>query len=99
MPVASGGTLDVDVAHGDFTLLGARQHDAHGKLVLDLRAGRFIDVASSQGPARFPGALRVLSPEQGFDLSLEIDRVDVNVDLPEALFTLPPPPGATVQPL
>ena len=95
VPLADGGALDLLVAHETWTLAGAELRDAAGDALFELRAGNFETVELAEGATTMPTRLRFVMPSERVDISLDIERVELNVDLPDALFRLEPPPGAT----
>jgi hypothetical protein len=88
--------LQLLVRHGDWTVAGAQRRDVQGELVFDLRMGDFQDFQQTVLPTR----IRFLMyGETEVDMSLDVDSVDVNVDLPDSLFELDPPRGVEQIPL
>ncbi|MCB9507880.1 MAG: hypothetical protein H6698_06120 [Myxococcales bacterium] len=97
MPAVAGGTLTLQVAHGTWTVVGARLEDAAGDVVFDLREGNFATVAAGDAETTMPRVLRLRMPASDIDISLELDRIELNAELDSALFVLDPPPGADVR--
>ncbi len=99
MPTLDGGPLTLDVEHGTWALVGARQHDDDGELLWELRAGGLEAHVVDGEELWLPTRLRFLLPEERVDMSLDVERVDVNPSLSDRLFTLEPPRGIEVTPL
>lgn len=101
LPLADGTRLALVVAHGEATLRHAALFSSEGEAVWELRVGDVREVASSDGAARLgvPERLRFLMPGSAVDLSLALERVELNPALPEFVFELDPPRGVSVEPL
>lgn len=99
MPTLDAGELTLDVEHGTWALIGARQHDDDGELVWELRAGGLQSHDVDGEALWLPTRLRFLLPSERVDMSLDVERVDVNPTLSDRLFTLEPPRGIPVTPL
>jgi outer membrane lipoprotein-sorting protein len=85
------GRLDLWVRHGDWTLQWAQRHDARGGLVFELRTGGFETVDGAGLPTR----IRFLyeAPDRSVDMSISVERTELNVDFNDALFELEAPHG------
>lgn len=97
MPLLTGGALVLRVEHRTWLLRSARRLDEDREIVFELRAGEPLAVPTDAGEVWMPSALRFRMPSERLDMSLELDRVDVNPELPDALFRLAPPNGVTVE--
>ncbi len=94
VPLATGdGTLELGVRHGDWAIASARRLTASGEQVFELRTGDF----ELQGGLEIPMRLRFLldRPEE-IDMSLDVERVEIDPTLPDSLFELQPPAGVEV---
>lgn len=96
IPLEGGGELVLFVRHQSWTVAGAIQRDADGDEVFELRAGDFVTVQADGFETEMPQRLRFLMPSENLDLSLDVNRVELNPTLPDALFELAPPSGASV---
>ena len=83
------------IEEGTINVFGALQFDRRLELTsADVRPvesdGVRIDVARR---------LRIVMPHEQVDLSIEVDRYDLNPNLPPTLFSIAPPRGITVEAL
>lgn len=91
------GRLDLWVRHGDWSVEWAKRYDADGDVVFELRTGDYEEV---DGVA-VPQALRFLyeAAENPIDMSIDVERSEVNVDFIDELFVLEAPAGVRQVPL
>ena len=90
-PTIDGGTLTLHVEHGSWVLSGARLRDADGETVFELRTGNFIDVRGDAVDTIMPSRIRFLMPAHDVDVSLDIERWQLDPDLADPLFELAAP--------
>jgi len=96
LPTVDGGSITVDIRHGDWTMAGARVYDGDGALRYELRTAGFSTYTHDGGDVVMPTRLRFLMSDRSVDLSMDVERIDINPELPETLFQLDPPRGATI---
>lgn len=98
MPLAEGdGELSVWVKHETYTLVAAREVDGEGRVVFELRAGRFERERVGDAVIEVPGRLEFEMPREGVDISLDLTAAEWNPSLVDALFELREPRGVTVE--
>lgn len=85
-----GGDLAMWVRHGDFGVEKVRQRDASEEVVWSYETDDWDKV----GTAVVPAYRRFVWPARDLDFSMDVGETQINVDLPEILFQLPPPPGS-----
>lgn len=96
MPAFAGGTLELFVKHETWTLSGARETNAAGNTVWEIRTADFRRVESEGVQSTLPERIRFLMDRDNIDVSLNVSNYDLNAVLPPQLFTLQPPPGVEV---
>ena len=96
MPLLQGGTLTVLVRHNTWTLAGATSRDTDGDIVFELRTGDFTTIATANGETEMPQRLRFIMESEDVDISLDVTRIEMGVNLPDAAFELAAPGGAEV---
>ncbi len=96
MPLlADAGSLRVWIEHGSWTMVAARMTDADGVRIFDLRSGRNESLEGASMVTRMPTRIEFEMPAEEIDIALDVERIELDPDLPDALFTLPSPRGAT----
>jgi outer membrane lipoprotein-sorting protein len=93
------GRLDVWVRHASWTTVAARLTDAAGGRRLELTSADVRPVESDGVRIDVARRLRIVMPHEQVDLSIEVDRYDLNPNLPPTLFSIAPPRGITVESL
>lgn len=96
LPLIAGGELVLHVQHETWTVSGAAQYDADGEPIFELRTGDFAAVEADGFVTSMPRRLRFIMEGEDIDISLDVERLDMNVTLPDGLFQLAPPPGVEV---
>ena len=96
LPIHTGGELVLEVQHGSWTVSGATQFDDEGDQVFELRTGDFRLVEVEGFETTIPQRLRFIMETEDIDISLDVESIDMNVNLPDQLFQLAPPPGVEV---
>lgn len=94
MPLSDGeGSLDVWIRHGTWTMTAAQRGGQDGFQLLTGRLERHeVDGFSTEMPQRIEFEM----PEQDVDISLDVERIELNPTLVDALFELRAPRSATV---
>jgi hypothetical protein len=72
---------------------GAAQYDVDGDPIFELRTGDFTTIEGDGFTTTMPQRLRFIMEGEDIDISLDVERIDMNVSLPDTLFQLAPPPG------
>ncbi|MFT6395778.1 MAG: outer membrane lipoprotein-sorting protein [Bradymonadia bacterium] len=93
LPLTAGGELVLHVQHGTWTVSGAAQYDVDGDPIFELRTGDFTTIEGDGFTTTMPQRLRFIMEGEDIDISLDVERIDMNVPLPDTLFQLAPPPG------
>lgn len=93
LPLTAGGELVLHVQHETWTVSGAAQYDSDGDPIFELRTGDFTTIEAEGLVTTMPQRLRFIMEGEDIDISLDVERIDMNVALPDALFQLAPPPG------
>ncbi len=93
LPLTAGGELILLVQHATWTVSGAAQYDGDGEPIFELRTGDFTAINADGLSTTMPQRLRFIMEREDIDISLDVERIDMNVTLPDALFQLAPPPG------
>jgi len=89
----AGGRIDLQIQHDHFRVAQLRTTNANGQLVYAYEVDDFEDVAGQIIPRR-----RQFSVERsGDDFSLKNGEVQLNPELPDAVFALGPPQGTPVR--
>lgn len=88
----AGGSLSMQVRHEDFAVVEVREEGADGKLVYAYTTKDW----KRHGSASLPEFRRFVWPAKNLDFSLDVGETQLGVELPEHLFTLPPPAGSEV---
>lgn len=99
LPVEAGGEVILRVEHGTWTVRSAHRFDADGTLMYEFRTGDVQPFALEDGVVHMPQRLRFLMEREALDITLEVERMDVNVDLADMLFDLDQPAGASAREL
>lgn len=93
--MSDGGTLSMRVRHTDFAVLEVEQTGASG----DTEYRYKTDDWQKVGKVALPAWRRFVWPDRDLDFSLDVGETQVDVELPELLFELAPPPGSEVVPV
>ena len=90
----SGGRLSRKVVFGRTDLKPHRQfiYDEDGKLVTDARYAEYKDFNGTSYPSR----IEIYRPQEEYDITLNMLKVDINTPLRDDQFVLEQPPGAQV---
>ena len=83
------GRREVWVRHGDWVLRQMIWYDTEGEEIYRLETDEF----EPAGEVIMPRYSRFQMEEGDIDFSLSVERIEVNVELPDDLFTLQPPRG------
>lgn len=97
LPMLTGGALVLFVRHNTWTLSGAQSLDDKGKVQFELRAGEFADVENAGVRVEMPRKIRFLMEEDKVDISLDIESLDLNPDVNDAVFNFTAPAGANIR--
>ncbi|MFT4705018.1 MAG: outer membrane lipoprotein-sorting protein [Bradymonadia bacterium] len=94
MPLADGtGDLQVWIRHGTWTMTAAERGGRDGFLLL---TGRLETHDVDGFETEMPQRIEFEMPEQDVDISLDVERIELNPTLSDALFELRAPRSATV---
>jgi hypothetical protein len=85
-----GGDLAMWVRHGDFGVTKVRQRNADDEVVWSYETDDWRRVEATV----LPDYRRFVWPARDLDFSMDVGETQLNVDLPEILFELPPPAGS-----
>lgn len=85
-----GGDLTMWVRHGDFGVTKVRQRNAKEEVVWSYETDDWQTVSN----VVLPAYRRFVWPARDLDFSMDVGETQINVDLPEMLFELPPPAGS-----
>lgn len=90
----SDSWLSRKIVFNRLDLLPDRQliYDQSGKLVTDARYSAYQDY----GGVQFPSRIEIRRPEEEYDITLHIVKMDMNLPLSDDKFVLEQPPGAQV---
>ncbi len=87
-----GGTLEMWVRPTDYAVEEVRETGSDDKVVYRYETN---DWKTTQGVA-LPDYRRFVWPRRNLDFSMDVGETELNVELPEMLFELAPPPGSQV---
>ena len=87
-----GGTLTMWVRHTDYAVEEVRQFDGKGKQVYRYVTDKWKTIDNNT----LPKWRRFVWPRRDLDFSMDVGETQLNVELPETLFELPPPAGSEV---
>jgi hypothetical protein len=92
--VGNGGKLDRKIIFSRVDLKPHRQYmyDDDGKIATDVRYGDYKDFNG----VNFPSRIEISRPEEEYDITLNMLKVDINTPLKDDQFTLEQPAGAEV---
>src|ERR1700722_4689888 len=92
--VGNGGKLDRKIIFSRVDLKPHRQYmyDEDGKISTDVRYGDYKDFNG----VNFPSRIEISRPEEEYDITLNMLKVDINTPLKDDQFTLEQPAGAEV---
>ena len=99
--------IDVIQKHGDGWFLSRKivfsrtdllphrqlEYDVNGNLVTDTR---YDNYKLHEGGIEFPWQTEIWRPQEEYDITLNIVKIELNPNLPDDKFVLPQPPGAEV---
>jgi len=91
---AEGAYLErkIDFSRGDLLPYRQRIYDHQGNVATDIHYRDYKDYAGTN----FPSAIEVERPREGYDITLNMVKLEVNKTLTDDQFTLEEPPGAVV---
>jgi len=92
VPTRDDGTLSMWVRHTDFAVEEVRQLDTREKVVYKYETD---DWKPHQNIA-LPAWRRFVWPDRNLDFSMDVGQTQLNVELPQLLFELPPPAGSEI---
>jgi len=90
VPRKAGGSLSVWVRHNDFAVTEAEERDEKNKVIYHYTTSDWKNFEGSS----LPGYRRFVWPSRDLDFSMDVKETQLNVELPDHLFTLDPPPGS-----
>lgn len=90
-----GGAVAMWVRHGDFAVLRVTETDGDGKLLYEYSTE---DWEGKNGRA-LPEFRRFVWPARDLDFSMDVGETQLDIDLPDTLFELEPPPGSKLHKL
>jgi hypothetical protein len=85
------GRLVLWVRHGDWSIEWAERRDGRGDLVFELRTGELEVINGIALPMRLRFLYR--ATDHPIDMSIDVERAELNVDFGDALFVLAAPQG------
>lgn len=91
----NGGQLTMWVRHTDYAVIEVEERDAKNNAIYRYTTDdwkRHLDWS-------LPSFRHFIWPSRDLDFSMDVNETQLNVELPEHLFTLDPPAGSTVQTL
>lgn len=90
-----GGELTMWVRHTDYGVEEVRQFNEDGKVIYRYEADKWKSIENNV----LPEWRRFVWPKRDLDFSMRVGETQLNAELPELLFELPPPAGSQVIPL
>ena len=90
-----GGALKMWVRHGDFAVLEVAELNDKGKTIYNYTTE---DWKGKTGRA-LPEFRRVVWPARDLDFSMDVGETQLDIELPDTLFQLDPPPGSRMHAL
>lgn len=88
----AGGMLCIWVRHNDWAMVALEERDRKGVQVYSYEAKNWKRIGSTSLATWH----QFVWPAKHLDFSLDVGETQLNVDLPETLFTLEPPPGSQI---
>jgi outer membrane lipoprotein-sorting protein len=88
-----GGELFMEVRPSDFAVVEVREIDARGAQIYSYTTD---DWERADDELALPEYRRFVWPARKLDFSLEVGETQIDVDLPDLLFTFAPPPGSKI---
>ncbi len=88
----SSGVLAVEVRHTDFAVVEIVETDADGDAIYTYKT----DDWQRYGTLSLPDFRRLIWPAEELDFSVDVGETQVNIELPDQLFSFPPPPNSRV---
>lgn len=95
VPTRSGGELTMWVRPTDYGVEEVREVDGDQRVLYRYETD---DWSVTNGLA-LPGYRRFVWPKRDLDFSMDVGETQLNVELPELLFELSPPPGSDIVPV
>lgn len=86
------GTLTMWVRHTDYAVVEVEEKNAAGDEIYRYTT----DDWERHGPGALPDYRRFVWPERDLDFSMDVGETQVNIELPDILFELAPPPGSKI---
>lgn len=87
-----GGSLAMWVRHTDYAVVEVEEKDSDGDEIYQYTT----DDWERYGPGALPDYRRFVWPERDLDFSMDVGETQVNIELPDILFELAPPPGSKI---
>ena len=87
-----GGVVELEVRHTDFAVTAMREIGPGDELIYEYTT----DDWRRHGTLALPDFRRFVWPSEDLDFSVDVGETQLNIDLPDALFEFPPPPGSQV---
>lgn len=91
----SGGTLQMHVRPTDYAVVSVTEKNADGDTTYEYTT----DDWKRRGAVALPDYRRFVWPARDLDFSLDVGETQLDANLQDALFQLPPPPGSKVIPV
>ena len=88
----AGGRLAMQVRHTDYAVVSVTETGPQGELLYQYTT----DAWQRFGEVALPTYRRFVWPARDLDFSLDVGETQVDADLQNALFQLPPPPGSKI---
>jgi outer membrane lipoprotein-sorting protein len=92
VPTTNGGRLTMWVRPTDYAVEEVREFDANDKVVYRYKTDNWKPFNNNI----LPEWRRFVWPKRDLDFSMDVGETQLNVELPEMLFELPPPAGSEV---
>lgn len=87
-----GGRLEMEVRPTDYAVVSVTQKNAHGDATYEYTSEDW----KRHGPIALPEYRRFVWQARDLDFSLDVGETQVDANLQDGLFQLPPPPGSKV---
>lgn len=87
-----GGTLTMWVRPTDYAVETVREFNADGKVIYRYETDKWKSIENNT----LPSWRRFVWPKRDLDFSMDVGETQLNVELPEMLFELPPPAGSEI---
>lgn len=92
VPTTAGGRLTMWIRSTDFAVEDVREYDANDKVVYRYETDKWKSLQNNS----LPDWRRFVWPKRDLDFSMHVGETQLNVELPESLFELPPPAGSEI---